>query len=92
MQFYKRLIELKGENKMDVKEILEIIAKDNNTTPEAVEEEMRSTIREAMKTNDPKAKMLWKELSPDGKEPSLEKFFQFAVDKIKEEREKYRYN
>ena len=65
---------------VDTKQIFEKIAKENNTTPEEVENEMRFAIREAMKSEDPKAQKLWKKISPDGKEPSIEQFLQFVID------------
>ncbi len=71
---------------MNTKDILERIAKDNNTTPEEVKKEMRSAIREGMKSNDTKTQMLWKQISPDGKEPSIESVLQFCVDRLSERR------
>ena len=75
---------------MNTKEMLKIIAMKHNTTPERVEKEIRIAIREAMKSKDPKAQMLWKRISPDGKEPSIERFLQCVVDML-EERRKERY-
>lgn len=72
---------------MNTKKLLEEIAKKQNMTPEQVEKEIRIAIREAMKSKDPKAQMLWKRISPDGKEPSIERFLQCVVDMLEERRE-----
>ena len=73
---------------MDTKQIFEVVARDHNTTPEVVENEIRRAIREAMQCKDPKARMLWKQISPNGEEPSIETFLQFVVDRINEKRGK----
>ena len=65
---------------MDIKEIIKQIAKDNQVTPEEVEKEMRKSIRDAMQTKDPEAQRLWKQIAPDGKEPSIETFLKFCMD------------
>ena len=65
---------------MDIKEIIKQIAKDNQVTPEDVEKEMRESIRDAMQTKDPEAQRLWKQIAPDGKEPSIETFLKFCMD------------
>lgn len=70
---------------MTTKEIIEQIARNNQTTPEEVEEQMRSAIRAAMEADDPKAQALWKQLAPDGKEPSIEMFIKFCVERLKEQ-------
>lgn len=67
---------------MTTKEIIEQIARENHTTPEVVEEEMRSAIRAAMASNDLHAQALWKQIAPDGKEPSIETFLRFCADRI----------
>ena len=68
---------------MTTKEIIEQIARNNKTTPEKVEAEMRKAICAAMESDDPKAQALWKLLAPDGKEPSIEQFIQFCVERMK---------
>lgn len=75
---------------MNTKEMLKIIARNHNMTTDEVEREIRIAIREAMKSKDTKAQMLWKRISPDGKEPSVERFLQCVVDML-EERRKERY-
>lgn len=67
---------------MKTDEILQQVAKEKNMTPKAVEEEIRKAIREAMKTSDPHAQALWKQLSPDGKEPSIAQFLDFCIAQI----------
>ena len=67
---------------MTAKEIIEQIARDNHTTPEMVQQEMRSAIRAAMASNDPHAQALWRQIAPDGKEPTIEAFLKFCTDRI----------
>ena len=69
---------------MNTKEIIEEIAKRENMSPEIVENEMRYAIRQAMDSQTPEAKDLWKKLAPDGKEPSIDRFLEFCVELIKE--------
>ena len=64
---------------MTTKEIIEQIAREKHTTPEVVEEEMRSAIRAAMASSDPRAQALWKQIAPDGKEPPFEIFLNFII-------------
>ena len=55
-------------------------------TAKEVENEIRSAIHEAMATNDPQAQALWKQIAPDGKEPSIDRFLEFCVDRLNERR------
>ena len=63
---------------MDTKEIIALVAKEKNMTPGAVEKEMQDAIRQAMASKDPHAQALWKQLAPDGKEPTIEEFLAFC--------------
>ena len=71
---------------MKANEIIKQIAKERNLTPKEVEMEIRSGIREAMASTDPRAQALWKQLAPEGKEPSIDKFLTFCANKINERR------
>lgn len=71
---------------MKTNKIIKQIAKERNMTPKEVEEEMRSAIREAMATKDPQAQALWKQIAPDGKEPSIDKFLEFCADRLHKQR------
>lgn len=68
---------------MDTKEIIQEIARQNNVTPEEVEYEMRQAIRFGMQSKDPEAQRLWKQIAPNGKEPSIETFLKFCVNRLK---------
>ncbi len=61
--------------------IIKQVAKRNGVTPEQVRKDISEMIRDAMsRRNDtPEARALWDELSPDGKEPSVEKFIAFVA-------------
>lgn len=67
---------------MTIKEIIEQIAHENHTKPEVVEEKIRSTIRAAMASSDLRAQALWKQIASDGKEPSIETFLKFCVERM----------
>lgn len=56
-----------------MKNIIKEVAKKYGTTEQAVRYEMQMAISEAMKSKDPVAQAIWKQISPDGKEPSVEK-------------------
>ena len=68
---------------MDTKEIIQEIARQNNVTPEEVEYEMRQAIRFGMQSKDPEAQRLWKQIAPNGKEPSIETFLKFCANRLK---------
>ena len=69
---------------MKAKEIIERIAKERGEKPEVVEEEMRKAIREAMRTKNPQAQQRWREIAPDGKEPSLDDFLDYCINRLKQ--------
>lgn len=71
---------------MKTNEIIRQIAKERGISPKKVEEEMRYAIREAMATKEPQAQALWKQLAPDGKEPSIDQFLKFCVDRLEKQR------
>lgn len=71
---------------MTAAEIIQQIAKERGLSKNEVEEEMKSAIRQAMATKDPQAQALWKQLAPDGKEPSIDRFLAFCVDRINKQR------
>lgn len=71
---------------MTTKQIIRQIARENGVTPEQVEADMKEAIREAMTStaasDDPVAKELWKQLAPDGKEPTIEEFLRFCAGRV----------
>ena len=71
---------------MTTKEIIAQVARENHMTSEEVEKEMRQAIRAAMATTDPHAQALWKQIAPDGKEPSIETFLNYCVNRLNEMR------
>lgn len=64
------------------KRIIQTIAAKEGKTPEYVEEEMMKAIRAAMATTDPHAQALWRQIAPDGKEPDLDTFLEFAANRV----------
>lgn len=64
------------------KRIIEIIAAENGISPEKVEHEMMEAIRVGMASPDPHARMLWKRICPDGKEPDLDTFLSFMANRV----------
>ena len=76
-----------GEMKMTTKQIIRRIAREHNVTPKQVEEDIKEAIRAGMASNDPQAQAIWKQIAPDGKEPSIKTFLKFCVDKINAQNE-----
>lgn len=72
---------------MKSKTIIKQIAKENHTTPEKVETQIQDAIREAMKSNHPRARKLWKQIAPDGQVPSTERVISFCVDLVNKKKE-----
>ena len=64
------------------KRILQIIAAEQGISPEEVEHEMMEAIRAGMASPDPHAQVLWKQISPDGKEPELDTFLSFMANRV----------
>ena len=67
---------------MTTRQIIRRIARENNTTPKQVEREMKEAIRAGMASDDPQAQAIWNQIATDGKEPSIETFLQFCVERI----------
>lgn len=59
---------------MTTKEIIAEVARQKGLTPLEVEKEMKKAIREGMASPDPHAQKLWRQIAPDGKEPTLDHF------------------
>lgn len=68
------------------KRIIWRIAQEHNTTPEHMEAEMKAAIREGIASTDPRAQMLWRQLAPDGKEPSIDAFLDFCTGLLRQRR------
>lgn len=67
---------------MTTKDIIRQIAMQHGVTPEQVEADMKEAIRTAMSSTDPQAQELWKQIAPDGKEPSIETFLNFCAGEL----------
>lgn len=67
---------------MTTKQIIRRIARDNNVTPKQVEEDIKEAIRAAMASDDPQAQAIWRQIAPDGKEPSIDTFLKFCANRI----------
>ena len=67
---------------MTTKEIIRQIAKENGVTPEQVEADMMEAIRSGIAITEPHAQELWKQIAPDGKEPSLDTFLKFCAEQV----------
>lgn len=60
------------------------VAKKMSMTPQEVEREMHYAIGEAMKSTDPEAQRIWKQLAPDGKQPSIEKVIDYCLGRLRQ--------
>ena len=67
---------------MTTKEIIRQIAKQHGVTPEQVEADIKEAIRAGMGSTDPHAQELWKQIAPDGKEPSIETFLNYCAGEL----------
>lgn len=65
------------------KKIIKQIAMKNGVSPAEVEADMREAMRAGMASTDPKAQELWKQIAPDGKEPSIDRFLEFVSGEAK---------
>jgi len=65
---------------MNIDDVIMLVAKKMNKTPQEVEREMNDAISQAMKSTDPEAQRIWKQLAPDGKHPSIETVINYCVD------------
>ncbi len=68
---------------MNEKEVLKRIARENHITPAEAEREMQRAIHAAMVSPDPRAREMWKEIAPEGKEPTVEEFLRYCSKKFK---------
>ena len=53
--------------------IIREVAKKNGVSEKEVRNELKIAIRVAMQSTDPIAQFFWKQIVPDGREPSVEK-------------------
>lgn len=74
---------MKGAKTMSTKSIIRKIAKENGVSAKQVEADIREAIRFSMASETPRAKIFWRELSPDGKEPSVDEFLKFCAKRVK---------
>ena len=59
---------------MTSKKIIKQIAKREGVTEQQVEKDMKKAIRLAMASPNPDAQKFWKQIAPDGEEPSVDAF------------------
>ena len=67
------------------KKIIKQIAIKNGVSPAEVEADMREAMQAGMASTDPQAQELWKQIAPDGKEPSIDRFLEFVSGRVKSE-------
>ena len=67
------------------KKIIKQIAIKNGVSPAEVEADMREAMQAGMTSTDPHAQELWKQIAPDGKEPSIDRFLEFVSGRVKSE-------
>lgn len=68
---------------MTTAEIIAQIARQHGTTPAEVEKEMLDAIRKAMASPDPRAREMWRQIAPDGKTPSVDRFLEYCTGQIR---------
>ena len=67
---------------MSTKRILRKIAKEHGVTEKEVEADIKEAMRYSMLSDSLTARAFWGELSPDGKEPTVDAFLKFCAKKI----------
>ena len=67
---------------MKENKLLRRVARLYGVTAKEVENDMREAIRMAIVSDDSEAQALWKQLSPDGTEPTVEAFLQFCASNV----------
>ena len=67
---------------MSTKKIIRQIAKNNGVSQQEVISEMRKAIRLGMASTEPQAQAFWKQIAPDGKEPSIDLFLKACSKRI----------
>ena len=65
------------------KKIIKQIAMKNGVSPAEVEADMREAMQAGMASTDPKAQEFWKQVAPDGKEPSIDRFLELVSGEAK---------
>lgn len=65
--------------------IIHTIARKNGVTAEEVKADIRSAIRAGMSSNDPHAQAIWKQIAPNGIEPSIDAILDFMANRIVEQ-------
>lgn len=68
---------------MSTKSIIRRIAREHGVTPEQVEADIKEAIRFSMMSKAAGSQAFWRELSPDGREPSVDVFLKFCAKKLK---------
>lgn len=69
---------------MSTKRIIRQIAKNHGVSTKQVRADIREAMRFSMMSEAPGAQTFWNELSPGGKEPSVEAFLKMCVQKLKD--------
>lgn len=64
---------------MTLDEIINQIAKEHNTTPERIRQEMEAAMAEAKKTTNPRAKALWASIPRKGDDVTLEELIDYVA-------------
>lgn len=64
---------------MSTREILRQIARENGVSVRQVKADIKEAMRAGMSCKTPQAQAFWGDLSPDGKEPSIDAFLKFCT-------------
>lgn len=69
---------------MSTRKIIRQVAKNNGVSPKEVERDIKAAIRAAMASENPETQAFWREISPNGKEPSVDRFLKFCAKRCKD--------
>lgn len=70
---------MNGDRKMSTRKIIREIAKKHGVTTKEVVADMKQAIRTGMASREPQAQLFWRQVAPDGKEPSIDTFLKFCA-------------
>lgn len=68
---------------MSIRKIIRQIAKQHGVTTKEVIADMNAAIRAGMASRDPEAQIFWRQVAPDGKEPSIDTFLKFCAKRVR---------
>lgn len=67
---------------MSTKSIIRQVAKNNGVSTKEVKRNLQDAIKKGASSLDPNVQILWKEIAPKSKEPSIDELLHFCIKKV----------